>query len=69
MTFDKPLHIISIYAPDISKLEEISFEFYDTLQSELNKISQRQKNKYNKNLNARIGKYVVDGVNKSIMKM
>ncbi|XP_030750157.1 uncharacterized protein LOC115877947 [Sitophilus oryzae] len=60
--FDQPIHIISVYAPDINKPEEMSMDFYENLQSAIDKIPRHEKIILLGDLNARIGNQVVDGI-------
>lgn len=43
MFFEQPLHIISVYAPDTSKPEDMTTDLCESLQSELDKIPQKEK--------------------------
>ncbi|XP_030753808.1 uncharacterized protein LOC115880664 [Sitophilus oryzae] len=52
--FDQPIHIISLYAPDINKPEEMSMDFYENLQSAIDKIPRHEKIILLGDLNARI---------------
>ncbi|XP_030767414.1 craniofacial development protein 2-like [Sitophilus oryzae] len=52
--FDQPIHIISVYAPDINKPEEMSMDFYENLQSAIDKIPRHEKIILLGDLNARI---------------
>ncbi|XP_030750930.1 craniofacial development protein 2-like [Sitophilus oryzae] len=58
---DQPIHIISVYATDINKPEEMSMDFYENLQSVIDKIPRHEKIILLGDLNARIGNEVVDG--------
>ncbi|XP_030767311.1 craniofacial development protein 2-like [Sitophilus oryzae] len=60
--FDQPIHIILVYAPDINKPEEMSIDFYENLQSAIDKIPRHKKIILLGDLNARIGNEVVDGI-------
>lgn len=62
ITFDQPIHIISVYAPDVKKPEEMSMDFYESLQSAIDKIPRHEKIILLGDLNARIGNEVVDGI-------
>ncbi|XP_030758928.1 craniofacial development protein 2-like, partial [Sitophilus oryzae] len=53
--FDQPIHIISVYATDINKPEEMSMDFYENLQSAIDKIPRHEKIILLGDLNARIG--------------
>uniref|UniRef100_A0AAR5PA78 Endonuclease/exonuclease/phosphatase domain-containing protein n=1 Tax=Dendroctonus ponderosae TaxID=77166 RepID=A0AAR5PA78_DENPD len=59
---NKPLHIISVYAPDVSKPDQSMSEFYENLESQIYKIPKEETLILLGDLKARIGKQVVDDV-------
>lgn len=67
ITLEKSLHVISLYAPDISKPEEMTEEFYEALQTEINQLPQHEKVVLF-DLNARISNEVVEVKKSSVRK-
>lgn len=59
---EEKLHLISVYAPDINKRKEESDDFYDQLQTEIDRLPKTEKMLIMGDLNVRIGDMPLEGI-------